>query len=182
MFIFGGVYFSHHFNPPFPTISANWEVKGTTQLVDAADFTRQLSLLHMFQPNEPFEQHNYITYKVWRYISPKKEPKFPEKFSPRLVLPTFYREKTMWKKSGFIRYVIFLSTSNCSGQTSVISYPEWRAFFWVWDTLTRAPFGVTSAEVVIICTNCCETKTSKIQPEFMGISRISPGATGFVER
>ncbi len=38
---------------------------------------------------------------------------------------------------------------NKSGQTTIIPKPELRAF-WV-GSLTKPPFGVTSAEVAIIC-------------------------------
>ena len=40
-----------------------------------------------------------------------------------------------------------------SGQITIIPKPELRGFWW--DSLTKPPFGVTSAEVAIICPDMC---------------------------
>ena len=41
-----------------------------------------------------------------------------------------------------------------SGQITIIPKPQLRGFGG--DSLTKPPFGVTSAEVVIICPDLCE--------------------------
>ena len=43
-----------------------------------------------------------------------------------------------------------------SGQISIIPKPELRGFWG--DSLTKPPFGVTSADVVIICPELCESE------------------------
>ena len=46
-------------------------------------------------------------------------------------------------------YTLFFPTTYISGQITIIPKPELRAFWG--EFLTKPPFGVTSAEVVIIC-------------------------------
>ncbi len=58
-----------------------------------------------------------------------------------------------------VAFIIVLDHSMYSGQIAIIPKPELRTFWG--DSLTKPPFGVTSAEVVIICPDVSHEQWSK---------------------